>query len=726
MFRIQFALSSMISLAFAFNPPPDIVLECQMRQLLYNTSVQRLPWCETAPQRVYDALRLQECPGSENLLLLQKDVKVSSSLSSTTSSSYTLYVDADIGNDVFDGSSPSSALLTLEEARSRARELRKTIIQTSSSEKIIVELSGVFHLKRPLLLDQLEDSNTTWKGRNSQTVISGGIPLSSLSWNPSTLYPAPVLEASLPDGVPYDGYGLFDGDTGRRLPCAREPNGNVETQMQPTGWALVRGNPNGTLSPPIPGEFEHVEVTDFARNESVFPIWGRDFDPRNPGIGYVWYGQGNGTPSWFEGGRTFWANKTVDRGLRWNATGGPNPRTGLVASPFNATGWNPSSKGRRAHVFHNGLWGHWTYYVDQVDSYSETMTFSEGGWQEGRGGGMSTQPFYVEGVMEALDVPSEWYIERERGVIHLFPNSTNPPNLLVVPVLENVLTISNSAQGVTLEDLTFKFTTDGLMEKYYVGAPGDWSVRRSGAVIIDSAANASVIGCVWNRTNGNSLLITGSSQNTFVEECDFYIPGGCGIAVVGYAPRSNVDDPDASIPANIVITSSIFEGIGVYGKQTSALFTTVAGAVTLSDSVLFSGPRSGININDGAFGNKIIERNVLFDWVRETQDHSAFNTWDRQNFVHSDGSQAAGWNRIVNNAIFNGPSPNRDLGNLWPCLVSLSFCSAFTLLSFFDAFLISLVLTSHQLYSIILLRSFNSFTNLYSYYHFLSLVFYKF
>lgn len=588
-----------------------------MRVLLYNTSMQRLPWCASASQRVYDALRLQECPGSETLLQQQRVIR--SSVTQTTSSNYTIYVDSISGNDLSGGSSPSSALLTLEEARSRARALRKTMMMMTSSERINVELTGTFHLKQPFLLNQVEDSNTTWRGRNSETVISGGVPLSSLSWVPSTLYPAPVLEAALPQGVPYDGYGLFDGDSGRRLPCAREPNGEVETQMQPTGWALVRGNPNGTLSPPIPGDFEHVEVADFARNESVFPIWGRDFDPRNPGIGYVWYGQGNGTPSWFEGGRTFWANKTIDAGLRWNATGGANAKTGLVASPFNATGWNPSAKGRRAHVFHNGLWGHWTYYVDKVDTFSETMTFSEGGWQEGRGGGMSTQPFYVEGVMEALDVPTEWYIERERGVLHLFPNSTSPPDLLVVPVLENVMTISNSAEGVTLDGLTFKYTSDGLMKQYLVPAPGDWSVRRAGAVVIDSAANASVINCIWNRTDGSSLVITGSSQNTVVNECDFYKPGGCGIVVVGYAPRSNVDDPEAAIPNNVVISSSIFEGIGVYGKQTSALFTSVAGAVTLSDSVLFSGPRAGVNLNDGAFGNKVIERNVLFDWVRETQ-----------------------------------------------------------------------------------------------------------
>ena len=36
--------------------------------------------------------------------------------------------------------------------------------------------------------------------------------------------------------------------------------------------------------------------------------------------------------------------------------------------------------------------------------------------------------------------------------------------------------------------------------------------------------------------------------------------------------------------------------------------------------------------------------------------------------VNGDGSLSAGWTHIVGNAIWNGPSANRDLGNLWPCV----------------------------------------------------------
>ena len=88
------------------------------------------------------------------------------------------------------------------------------------------------------------------------------------------------------------------------------------------------------------------------------PVWGRDFDPRNPPNGYVSFAEGGGLPSFYDGNRSFWAqDHNIDGGLRYNATGGVDPHSGFPASPFNASGWARFQDGRRAHVFHNGLWG---------------------------------------------------------------------------------------------------------------------------------------------------------------------------------------------------------------------------------------------------------------------------------------------------------------------------------------------------------------------------------
>jgi hypothetical protein len=350
---LALALVSLVSVpAHAAPPPPDLALDCALKAQLLATSIARLPWSTDAGARVHDALQLDQCPGAS-----RPAVPPAAASAASSAEAAHVYVDAAAGDDARDGRSPAAAVRTLHVARTHARALRASL---PAAVRLVIEVRGTHYLQAPLLLDALLDSNTTWRGgRGAADVptISGGIPFAALSWAPSTAYPPPVLEAALPAGVPLDFTALFDGGSQRRLPLAREPNGDAETQMQPTGWALVRDNINGTLAPPSSAPVVHFEVDQPARNSSVFPVWGRDFDPRNAPSGYVWYAEGGQTASFYANNRSFWANHTIDGGMRWNRTGGVDPHSGVFASPFNATGWAASQPGVRAHVFHNGLWG---------------------------------------------------------------------------------------------------------------------------------------------------------------------------------------------------------------------------------------------------------------------------------------------------------------------------------------------------------------------------------
>ena len=656
------ALRSPSSLGFrpaaevAAAPPPDPTLECALQAVLYNASLSRVPWL-TEPARIYEALQLGRCPGGPPRPLPSARRALPPP---PLPALHAIYVSASAGLDGEGrGGSAALPLRTLSAARDAARALRAT-----SSAPTTVLLSGSFHADSsssgaPLLvLDSALDAGVTWRSYGATpAVLSGGIPLTGLSWGPSALYPAPVVAAALPPGVPTAGlFSLFNAS--QRLPLAREPNGNAETQQQPTGWALVRGNAAGDL--PFPGAAAHQEVDAPTRNNSNFPVWGRDNDPRNPGVGYVYYGEGSGAAGQMAGNRTYWANKSIPGGLLWNSSGGLD-RNGFLASPFNATGWPAVAPGRRVHVFHGALWGNWVYDAGSIDVAQESIAFSRGGWQEGRGeAGMGHQPFYVEGEALALDAPGEWWVDPASGVLHLWPNGTSPPSSLVLPVLETVLSVRAPAQGVTFEDISIQHTVDGLMLPYTVPEAGDWSVRAAAAVEVDGAALVTLRRCEWLRVGGNGLLVHGAARGVRVEDSDFLLPGSSGVVVMGtpYGPANAT--PSAGPPAwgaypiGVEIARSVFEGIGVLGKQSSALFVSVACNVTLEDSVAYSGPRAAVcvgeagcgapprrppclaasplpppppptsrprNINDGFCGGHALTRNILFNWVTETQDH---------------------------------------------------------------------------------------------------------
>ncbi len=105
--------------------------------------------------------------------------------------------------------------------------------------------------------------------------------------------------------------------------------------------------------------------------------------------------------------------------------------------------------------------------------------------------------------------------------------------------------------------------------RYTVPSAGDWSLRASGAVEVDGAADASLLGCTWSRVDGNGLLITGAARRTVVADADFFRPGGSAVVVMGYIPRANGDADNASFPVGVDITRTVAEGVGVYVSRES-------------------------------------------------------------------------------------------------------------------------------------------------------------
>jgi hypothetical protein len=152
--------------------------------------------------------------------------------------------------------------------------------------------------------------------------------------------------------------------------------------------------------------------------------------------------------------------------------------------------------------------------------------------------------------------------------------------------------------------------------------------------------------------------------DTVISEGDFLKIGNSGIVSVGrlsrlrpYYGESGVVD---AVPVNITISKCHFSQMGVYGKQTLALFVAVSKRLHFVDNILYNGPRAGININDGFGGGHLIARNVIFNQVLESGDHSPINTWSRSAYVQKrdNGVETLTpewWNYIDQNFVMLGP-----------------------------------------------------------------------
>jgi len=295
------------------------------------------------------------------------------------------------------------------------------------------------------------------------------------------------------------------------------------------------------------------------------------------------------------------------------------------------------------HAFHQAHWGDWKFAVSAVNAANSTMMFSRGGFQEARGScGRGGHEWFVEGVKELVDQPNEWHYDEATSELFYFfngtvsPASTNFVASRIATLISLTGTGANPVKDVTISNLTFAHTSPTFMDAYEVPSAGDWSIHRGGAVFATGTDNLKVASNYFRQVGGNGVCISEYSRSAQVDGNRFSRIGDTAVIVAGatnyYSPQPWVHT-DGNYPINTMVRGNLASEVGVFTKQTAFFFQSLSWNTTVSGNVAFNGPRSGINMNDNAFGGNIVANNLLFNLVRETVDHGPFNTWDRLPFV---------------------------------------------------------------------------------------------
>lgn len=119
-------------------------------------------------------------------------------------------------------------------------------------------------------------------------------------------------------------------------------------------------------------------------------------------------------------------------------------------------------------------------------------------------------PYYFFNVFEELDSPSEYYIDRNEGILYFYPDDDIGKGGINITVsLDNVIT--SRADYVTFENLTLQ------------GTRGD-------GIRID-ADNVTVRRCTVKNIGGTAVIANG--YNNLIAECEIYHTGRGGIYIDG-------------------------------------------------------------------------------------------------------------------------------------------------------------------------------------------------
>lgn len=144
-------------------------------------------------------------------------------------------------------------------------------------------------------------------------------------------------------------------------------------------------------------------------------------------------------------------------------------------------------------------------------------------------------------------------------------------------------------------------------------------MENSSAVVVQN--------CTFDHLGGNGLFLSNNVVESVVVGNEFVGIRDTAIALVGSTFFGDGTRP--THPERNLVTLNHVHEVGVTGKGQAAYFQALAKGNTVSRNVMYNGPRTGTENNDGFGGGYMYSENLLFHFSRETGGHSAWNAWDR-------------------------------------------------------------------------------------------------
>jgi hypothetical protein len=165
------------------------------------------------------------------------------------------------------------------------------------------------------------------------------------------------------------------------------------------------------------------------------------------------------------------------------------------------------------------LWVHGYWVHDWSDQYHRIQKLDLAKkeiWPEPPYHGYGYKPgqrFYVLNVLEELDQPSEWYLDRQSSLLYFWPTSTIETAEVFFPELQQPMLVLTETQHVSVRGIVFEGS-------------------RAGAIVIKGGTGNEIAGCTVRNVGGTAIDIQGGTLNG-VRSCDVYEVASTGIGLAG-------------------------------------------------------------------------------------------------------------------------------------------------------------------------------------------------
>jgi len=245
------------------------------------------------------------------------------------------------------------------------------------------------------------------------------------------------------------------------------------------------------------------------------------------------------------------------------------------------------------------LWvhGYWTW--DWADSYEAVDRINPDTGAiytkepHGAYGYKKGQRWRALNLLEELDRPGEWYLDRERGVLYWWPPEDIAGLTVSLSMGESAFLVEKAA-NLIIEG----FLLEGL---------------RGTAIVIRDSREVSVRDCVIRAIGNRAVAVSGGSDIT-VANCDISQTGDGGIALNG-------GNRQTLVPARHVAINNHVQDYSRWCRTYRPAVQISGVGNRAAHNKIHNAPHNGIQLSGN---DHVIEFNELFDICKDTGDVGAF------------------------------------------------------------------------------------------------------
>lgn len=261
------------------------------------------------------------------------------------------------------------------------------------------------------------------------------------------------------------------------------------------------------------------------------------------------------------------------------------------------TGSRPSRWSKDNEIYVHGYWTFdWSdsyQRVQSLDTLKHELTLAEPHHGYGY---TKNQRYYFLNVLEELDSPGEWYLDRRSGMMYFWPPSPPKAGDVEVSVLDQPLITLDSVRSVIIRDIHFDCT-------------------RGRGIVMIGCRNTLIGGCAFRNLGGDAIVIDGGTDNG-VRGCDISHVALGGIRLSG-GNRKTLEEGHNYASNNHIHHYSTWLRTGQY-----AVFMEGVGQ-RLDHSLIHDAPFEAIYLR----GNEhLVEYNEVHHVTQETGDAGALHT----------------------------------------------------------------------------------------------------